>query len=159
MPGDVVLLLGSNKGRRVRRLREGICELSRRFDILRVSRVYAGEPRGRTNQPWFLNAAVAGTTALSPAELLAFAKEVETKAGRRSGPAWGPRELDVDIILMGDLMVREPHLVVPHAALALRRFCLMPVAEIAPSAVVPPGNRTVLELLESCPDSQEVYPV
>lgn len=157
--GEAVLLLGSNKGRRVQRLREGICELSRRFDILRVSRVYAGEPWGRTHQPWFLNAAVAGKTALSPLELLDFAKEIETHAGRKGGPAWGPRELDVDIILMGDIVVREPQLVVPHAALAARRFCLAPIAEIAPFATVPPGNRTIRELLDSCCDYQEVYPI
>ena len=156
---DAVLLLGSNKGRRVRRIREGVCELSRLFDIVRVSRLYAGEPRGRANQPWFLNAAVAGTTALPPLERLAFAKEIEAKAGRGAGPGWGPRELDVDIILMGDLVVREPQLVVPHAAMAERRFCLAPVAEVAPDAPVPPGKLTVLELLERCPDSHEVYPV
>src|SRR5512134_1638891 len=117
MTRDAILLLGSNKGRRVQRLRSGLCELARKFDISRVSRIYAGEPWGRGNQPWFLNAAVAGRTALSPTELLEFAKEIEAKAGRKPGPGWGPRELDVDIILMGNMVVREPHLVVPHAAL------------------------------------------
>lgn len=159
MPPEVVLLLGSNKGRRVKRLREALDGLAARFDAARVSRIYAGEPGGRANQPWFLNVAVAGSTTLSPLDFLAFAKEIEARAGRKAGPVWGPRELDVDIILWGDLLVREPQLVVPHAAIAARRFCLAPVAEIAPRAPVPPGNRTVSELLENCPDRNEVFPL
>jgi 2-amino-4-hydroxy-6-hydroxymethyldihydropteridine diphosphokinase len=159
MDGGYILLLGSNKGRRVLRLREGLCRLSRRFDIIATSRIYAGEPRGREGQPWFLNVAVAGRTALSPEDLLLFVKEVEAKSGRVAGPRWGPRELDIDIVLAGDRVVREPHLSVPHSSLALRRFCLLPVSEIAPAAVVPPGSRTVRDLLDACRDRSEVFPI
>ncbi len=159
MAETVVLLLGSNTGRRVKRLREAVRELSRKFEVARTSRLYASEPAGRANQPWFLNLAVAGTTALTPDAFLAFAKEVEAGAGRKAGPFWGPRTLDVDIILWGDLVIREPHLVVPHPAMAGRRFCLAPAAEIAPEATVPPGSRTLRDLLEACPDKKEVYPI
>jgi 2-amino-4-hydroxy-6-hydroxymethyldihydropteridine diphosphokinase len=157
--GETVLLLGSNKGRRVRAIRDGLCAISEKFDIIRLSRFYAGEPRGRGDQPWFLNVAVAGHTALSPDGLLALAKEVEGRAGRGAGPRWGPRELDVDIILMGGRVVREPHLTIPHASMAERRFCLLPVSEIAPRAIVPPGGETVAELLEACTDTSEVFPI
>lgn len=156
---DIVLLLGSNVGRRVKRLREGIAALSREVRQVRASRLYAGAPGGRRGQPWFLNVALRGRTSLSPDELLAFVKEVEAAAGRKAGPRWGPRELDVDIILIGDREVREPHLTVPHPRMAGRRFCLLPVSEIAPELVVRPGGKTVRDLLLECNDPLEVFAI
>ena len=130
------------------------------MDVDRVSRIHAGEPWGRLGQPWFLNLAVLGKTELAPEELLMFVKEVEAAAGRKAaGGRWGPRELDVDILLMGDRVTREPHLVIPHPGLPFRRFCLTPVAEIAPWATVPPEGKTVRDLLEACPDPLEVFPI
>jgi len=152
----VVLLIGSNAGRRVRALREAVRRLSRHVTVESVSRIFAGPPAGRPCQPWFLNQAVAGTTRLAPWDLLLFAKEVERRAGRAAGPRWGPRPLDVDILLMGDRIVAEPALVVPHPALARRRFCLAPAAEIVPDAPVPPEGRTIRQLLEECDDPLEV---
>ncbi len=96
---------------------------------------------------------------LPPLDLLAFAKEVEADAGRVPRERWGPRELDVDILLIGERIVREPRLVVPHPGLPFRRFCLAPVFEIAPEAVVPPGRKTIRDLLEECRDPLEVYPI
>ncbi len=154
---DVVLLLGSNLGRRVRRLRDGLAAVGRGVRPVRASRIYAGAPGGRGGQPWFLNVALLGRTSLSPDELLLLAKEVEAAAGRRAGPRWGPRELDVDIILMGDRVVREPHLEIPHPRMAGRRFCLLPVSEVAPDFPVPPGGRTVRDLLHACEDPLEVF--
>ncbi len=156
---DVVLLLGSNVGRRVKRLREGIEALSGRVSAVRASRIYAAAPAGRRGQPWFLNVAVRGRTSLSPGELLLFAKEIERAAGRKAGPRWGPRELDIDIVLMGDREVREPHLAIPHPLMAARRFCLAPVSEIAPDFAVPPGGRTVGDLLRACEDPLEVFAI
>jgi 2-amino-4-hydroxy-6-hydroxymethyldihydropteridine diphosphokinase len=152
--------LGSNVGRRVRRLREGLTLLSREVDVDQVSRIYAGEPWGRRGQPWFLNLAVRGRSGLPPEDLLRFVKEVEVAAGRKTaGGRWGPRELDIDILLMGDKVVSEPHLVIPHPGLPFRRFCLLPASEIAPGAVVPPEGRTVRDLLEACRDPLEVFPI
>ncbi|MBI5343390.1 MAG: 2-amino-4-hydroxy-6-hydroxymethyldihydropteridine diphosphokinase [Deltaproteobacteria bacterium] len=94
--GEVLLLLGSNVGQREKRLREGLALLSRKVEVVRVSRVYASEPWGKTDQRWFLNVAVRGICPLSPDGLLAFAKEVEAAAGRKERERWGPRELDVD---------------------------------------------------------------
>ena len=159
MEEEVILLLGSNLGRRVRRLRGGVDRLSREIDVRKVSRIHAGEPAGRPHQPWYLNLAVAGTTRLSPEDLLIFCKEVERAEGRRSGPRWGPRELDVDILLMGTRVVRKPDLSIPHPMLGRRRFCLMPVAEIAPEATVPPAGETVFELLSRCREECEVMPL
>lgn len=159
MPEEVILLLGSNTGRRVKQLRDAIRVLAGEVEIGMVSRVYAGEPSGRTHQPWYLNVAVRGKTEMGPGALLHYVKGVEAKAGRQAGARWGPRELDIDIILMGNRVVREPHLAIPHPMMSVRRFCLSPVAEIAPDVSVPPGKKTVRDLLGECRDPLEVIPV
>ena len=130
--------------------------LSRETELLAVSRMYASEPFGRSHQPWFLNLAVRAATSRSPWELLELAKGLEREAGRRGGARWGPRTLDVDILLLGDAVIDLPGLVIPHASFALRRFCLLPAAEVAPGAVVPTVGRTVTQLLDSCEDPLEV---
>jgi 2-amino-4-hydroxy-6-hydroxymethyldihydropteridine diphosphokinase len=153
---EAVLLLGSNRGRRVRRIRDAVERLSRETGLLAVSRIYASEPFGRSHQPWFLNLAVRTSTEHSPWGLLALAKRLETEAGRRDGARWGPRTLDVDILLLGDAVVDLPGLVIPHPRMAQRRFCLLPAAEVAPGAVVPTCGRTVTQLLDACRDPLEV---
>ncbi len=159
MAEEVILLLGSNIGRRVRRLRDGIAALCGGVRIGKVSRIYAGEPGGRAFQPWYMNVAVRGETDVPPEELLYFLKRIEGEAGRKAGPRWGPRELDIDIILMGSRVVCEPHLSIPHPRMSIRRFCLAPVAEIAPEVSVPPGGKTVRDLLVECRDPLEVSPI
>ena len=159
MPEEVVLLLGSNAGRRVRHLRDGIAALSGGVKIGTVSRIYAGEPSGRADQPWYLNIAVRGRTDFSPEALLRFVKDIEAEAGRKAGARWGPRALDIDIVLMGIRVVNEPHLAIPHPRMALRRFCLAPVAEVAQELSMPPGGKTVADLLRECMDPLEVSPI
>jgi 2-amino-4-hydroxy-6-hydroxymethyldihydropteridine diphosphokinase len=156
LPIEAVLLLGSNQGRRVRRIRDAVERLSRETELLAVSRMYASEPFGRSHQPWFLNLAVRAATGRSPWALLDLAKWLEIEAGRRDGARWGPRALDVDILLLGDAVIDSAGLVVPHASMAQRRFCLLPAAEVAPGAVVPTYGRTVTQLLCSCEDPLEV---
>jgi 2-amino-4-hydroxy-6-hydroxymethyldihydropteridine diphosphokinase len=155
-PPSAVLLLGSNVGRRVRTLRDAVDRLSRETAVLAVSRLYSSAPQGRPHQPWFLNQAVRIAARRSPEELLLLAKRMEQEAGRRRGGRWGPRPLDVDIILYGEIVVTRPHLAIPHPAISERRFCLLPVADVAPDAVVPPGGRTVSQLLAACKDPLEV---
>ena len=153
---EAVLLLGSNQGRRVRRIRDAVDRLSRETELLAVSRMYAGEPFGRSHQPWYLTLAVRAAVSQTPWELLALAKRLELEAGRRGGARWGPRTLDVDILLLGDAVIDVPGLVIPHASMAQRRFCLLPAAEVAPGAVVPTYGRTVSQLLDACEDPLEV---
>lgn len=159
MAEDLFLLLGSNRGRRVRSLREGVERLSAALRVRSVSRMYASAPFGRIHQPWFLNLALRAETGLSPEELLRLVKRVEREGGRTAGARHGPRELDVDILLMGDRVVRGPSLEIPHPGIPGRRFCLVPLCEIAPGARVPPEGRTVRELLADCRDSGEVMPI
>ena len=143
-------------GRRVRQLRRAVERLASETQVLAVSRMYASEPSGRAHQPWFLNQAVRIATDRPPAELLLLAKRLEREAGRRGGARWGPRPLDVDIILFGDVVLSGPDLAIPHPATGERRFCLVPIAELAPDHIVPPGGNTVSQLLASCTDTLEV---
>ena len=157
---QVILLLGSNLGDKQQHLRNGIASLAARVSISDVSRIYNSAPFGGPAQPWFLNIAVRGATRLEPIELLRFVKAIEKAEGRNDDEVrWGPRPLDIDIILMGGLVFRSPELTIPHQSMAERRFCLVPVSEIAPDLAVPPDGPTVRELLERCQDPLEVFPI
>jgi len=112
-----------------------------------VSALYETAPWGIADQPPFLNAAVAAETDLSPSELLVFVKGLEREMGRQPGGRWGPRLIDVDILLYGDLVLQTPDVVVPHPHLAERPFVLVPLAEIAPDVVHPVYRQTIQALL------------
>jgi 2-amino-4-hydroxy-6-hydroxymethyldihydropteridine diphosphokinase len=125
--------LGSNLGNRERNLAEARRLLGERgARLLRTSSVRETEPVGVTDQPRFLNQVVEVEWAGSPRELLDTAKSVEVTVGRRPTYRWGPREIDVDILLFGDRTVREPDLVIPQPELGRRPFVLEPLAELRP---------------------------
>lgn len=111
-----------------------------------VSSVWRTPPWGKTDQPDFLNMVVAGVTELSPRDLLALVLAVERGEGRERIERWGPRTLDIDIILFGDRRVDEPDLHVPHPRVAERAFVLLPLAEIRPAEAI--GGRKAFELAE-----------
>jgi 2-amino-4-hydroxy-6-hydroxymethyldihydropteridine diphosphokinase len=101
------------------------------------------EPWGLVDQPPFLNAVAEVETALSARQLLDHLLDVERRLGReRVGPRWGPRTIDLDLLLYGDEQIDEPGLVVPHPHLLERRFALEPLAELVPTRILP-GNGTV----------------
>jgi 2-amino-4-hydroxy-6-hydroxymethyldihydropteridine diphosphokinase len=124
----------------------------------RASSLYRTEPLGPPDQPWYVNAVAEIRTALEPLELLGALRELERAAGRdRSrGRRWGPRELDLDLLLVGDRVLDTPELVLPHPGLALRRFVLEPLAELAPSARDPRSGTTAAELLVALDDPLRV---
>lgn len=145
--------VGSNLGDRWGRLALAARELrgSRRLRLVAASRVYDAAPIGPP-QPRYLNAVLDLDTELPALELLDLLQQVETAGGRvRSPERWGPRTLDLDLLLFGDEVVRVPRLVVPHPGLAVRRFVLAPLAELCPDRVVPGTGRSVAQLLALVP--------
>ena len=128
--------LGSNLGDRRAHLRTAVAGLP---DVVAVSPVYETDPvGGPAGQPPYLNLVVELATERSPRELLEVARRLEEAAGRVRVEHHGPRTLDVDVLLVGDLVVSEPDLVVPHPRMYERRFVLAPLAELAPE-LVPEG--------------------
>jgi len=114
--------------------------------LVRRSSLYCNPPEGGLDQPDFVNAVAEIETHLEPGELLARLLEIERRHGRVRGAPDAARTLDLDIVLYGDRVVREPDLAIPHPRMLARAFVLMPLAEIAPDAAVP-GHGRVAELL------------
>ena len=151
-PVIAYLGLGSNVGERLAALTEALSLLDATpgLRMLACSSVYETEPWGVTEQPAFLNLAAGFETTLSPTDLLAAAKSVESRVGRTETYRWGPRVIDVDILLYGDAVVNsaEPDLQIPHARLRERAFALVPLAEIAPDLSVPSDGVSIRRLLD-----------
>jgi 2-amino-4-hydroxy-6-hydroxymethyldihydropteridine diphosphokinase len=124
--------LGSNLGDREARLREAVASMP---DVVGVSPVYETEPVGGPEQGRYLNAVVELATERSPRELLGMCQALERSADRVRAERWGPRTLDADVLLVGDLVVDEPDLQVPHPRMWDRRFVLAPLRDLAPDLV------------------------
>ena len=130
------LALGSNLGDRRAHLRAAVAGLP---DVVAVSPVYETEPvGGPADQGAYLNVVVELDTELSPRQLLVLGQRLEKAAGRVRSERWGPRTLDVDVLLVGDQRVGEPDLQVPHPRMWERAFVLVPLADLAPDLVPDP---------------------
>jgi 2-amino-4-hydroxy-6-hydroxymethyldihydropteridine diphosphokinase len=116
-----------------------------------VSPLYRSAPASPIEQPAFLNCVALLRSGLSPAELLALAKALERAAGRVPGERWGPRPLDLDLLLVGDRSERADELELPHPRLRERAFVLAPLADLAPGLPVPPDGATAADLLGRLP--------
>lgn len=146
---QILLALGSNLGDRVANLRAAVEAVGALpgTRVVSVSHAYETAPWGVADQPAFLNAAVAVETSMQPLELLRALKNIERQLGRAPGGVkWGPRVIDIDIVLWGDVKLNTPELVLPHPEFRRRAFVLAPLAEIAGEAVDPVTGLTVAEL-------------
>lgn len=152
----IYLSLGSNLGDRAAHLRLALRELEDRIDIRRVSSLYTTDPVGVTDQPEFFNVAVEADTELEPVELLATVKQIERDVGRRPTFRWGPRVLDIDILLYDDRMLETEELTIPHREMMNRAFVLIPLAEIAPNVIHPVAQRTTADLAAAVEGSHTV---
>lgn len=145
---DTYIGLGSNVGDRVGTLRRAVDLLADLGAVRAVSPLYETRPVGYVDQPWFLNAAVRLDTALPPNALLAALKQIERALGRRPTFRYGPREVDLDLLLYDELVRDDAPPLLPHPSLHERAFVLQPLADLAPALPVPGLDATVSILLE-----------
>ncbi len=142
----VYLGLGGNMGDRAAALAEAVDRLrAAGLELVAASRIYETEPQGRRDQAWFLNQVVAVETQRDPAAVLGILVDIEQAMGRRRLVHWGPRIIDLDLLLYGDRRMHSGGLDVPHPRLHERAFALVPLAEIAPETEIP-GQGTAAEL-------------
>lgn len=144
----VYLALGTNLGDRMENLRHAVAALPPVIHVTVLSSVYETPPWGYTDQPAFLNMALAGETESDPPGLIAFLKKLETELGREKTFRNGPRLIDMDILFYDDLVFEQANLVIPHPRLHERAFVLVPLNDIAPELVHPKLKRTVHDLLQ-----------
>jgi len=147
--------IGTNLGDRLAHIAHAVTRLDAMPEtrLRRVAAAFETRPVGPVEQGLYLNTAAAIETGLAPSALLKCLQAIERERGRdRSGEArWGPRTLDLDILVYGDQIVHEPGLVIPHKRMHERAFVLRPLAQTAPELVVPGTGHTVSQLLDALP--------
>jgi 2-amino-4-hydroxy-6-hydroxymethyldihydropteridine diphosphokinase len=141
------LSLGSNIGDRAANIAEALRRLREAGAVTAVSSLYETSPVEVTDQPWFFNAAAKLETELEPEALMTLLLNLERAMGRQRDQPKGPRNIDLDILLYDECVVHSDSVDVPHPAMQLRRFVLVPLAEIAPHALHPVLLREVREIL------------
>lgn len=156
-PIEAAIGLGSNLGDRAGTLAEALRLLSAhpRLKLVRQSRLFETEPVGNTRQGRFLNQAAVFSTDLPPEELLSELLAAENRLGRERSERWGPRTIDLDLLLYGQAELKLPRLAVPHPRMAERAFVLVPLAEVVSDDAVP-GLRSLAERIAAMPDRNEV---
>lgn len=155
---SVYLGLGSNIGERHAYLNAAAAAIKHiaGVKVIGASSVYESDPVGKTDQPKFLNAVLELETSLLPPALLSELKAVEQAVGRTMTERWGPREIDIDILLYDGLVHEEAALRVPHSEMEKRKFVLIPLREIAPDVVHPISGLTATEMARACRDTTKV---
>jgi 2-amino-4-hydroxy-6-hydroxymethyldihydropteridine diphosphokinase len=156
MTATAYIGLGSNVGDKMATCRRALELLGKAGRVARVSSFYCTEPVGFPDQESFLNAVAEIETTLSPLALLAACHVIEDELGRRRLLRWGPRTIDLDILLYGGLVVDDLELAIPHPLLPARRFVLVPLCEIAPEAIHPVLQKTIARLLDEVRDTHRV---
>jgi 2-amino-4-hydroxy-6-hydroxymethyldihydropteridine diphosphokinase len=156
VPTIAYIGLGSNLGDKKANCRKAIALLAKSGRVVRASSLYCTEPMGYVEQDDFVNAVVELETGLSPEALLQQCRSIEEELRRVRTVHWGPRTIDVDILLYGTTTIETPELTIPHPLLHSRRFVLAPLCEIAPQAFHPKLQKTASDLLAELHDHQRV---
>jgi 2-amino-4-hydroxy-6-hydroxymethyldihydropteridine diphosphokinase len=156
----VYIGIGSNIGERLSNCRKAIEFLKgiEGFEFMKASSFYLTEPVGLKEQRWFVNGVVMGKTTIPPLTLLSIVKGYEARCGRRDGERWGPRIIDIDILLFGERIIEEEELKIPHPELHKRAFVLIPLCEISPDAYHPVIGKRAIEILKESEDRSIVIP-
>ncbi len=152
----VYIGLGSNIDGPAAQIRSGFSALAniKRVHLVAQSSLYKSAPLGPANQPHYINAVAALDTEQSPYELLAELQDIELRHGRVRGLRWGPRTLDLDIVLYGQTASDDPRLTLPHPGLAQRNFVLYPLKELVSDDFHLPGLGFINDVLARCPDGE-----
>jgi 2-amino-4-hydroxy-6-hydroxymethyldihydropteridine diphosphokinase len=151
------LLIGGNIGDRL-----GFMDAAKKkmkqngIDIIRQSSIYETAAWGITDQPSFLNQVLEINTSLSPEELLNLLLSIEHELGRIRAEKNGARTIDIDILYFGTKIIAKPGLSIPHDRISIRRFVLVPLAELIPAFIDPKTGKSIVEMLNDCPDTLEV---
>jgi 2-amino-4-hydroxy-6-hydroxymethyldihydropteridine diphosphokinase len=157
MRSGIFLLLGSNQGQAEENLLKARQLLTERVgNIIRASSVYFTAAWGNTDQPDFFNQVLEISTKFPPEMLLEHVLEIEKDLGRVRKEKWGPRIIDIDILLYHDRIINTPSLSIPHPGIADRRFTLVPLDEIASELIHPVLHKSTRKLLEECKDQSAV---
>ena len=152
------LLTGGNLGNPRSMLIHAKAAIAQRCgEVVQASALYRTAAWGKEDQPDFLNQVLLLHTLLDAQTLLAKLQEIEQETGRERKEKYGPRLLDIDILLFNDCIINTPLLKVPHPQMAFRRFVLVPLAELAPHLVHPIQKITIAEMLAQCPDPLYVH--
>jgi 2-amino-4-hydroxy-6-hydroxymethyldihydropteridine diphosphokinase len=156
---EVFLSLGSNLGDRAANLWEAVRRIAALPDcaVVAQSQLYESEPVGPVTQGWFLNAVISIETEAEPLVLLTATKEIERSMGRRPGIPWGPRVIDIDLLLYEDVGIESEELTLPHREIWNRRFVLLPLLEVMPDCELRRRCEVTLEGLEEAQQEVRLY--
>jgi 2-amino-4-hydroxy-6-hydroxymethyldihydropteridine diphosphokinase len=161
MFNEVILLLGSNLDEKSNVIKKAISLIKERYEINKISSEYISEPWGFKSKNNFINVAVKLLCKDSAFELLKFVLKIERDLGRTRNTSknYSDRIIDIDIMLFGNELIETSNLVIPHGKLVERRFCLLPMVEIASNTLIPDTKLTLAQALSKCKDKGEVIPI
>ncbi len=153
----VYLIIGGNLGDRIKNLQEAILRIEAGVGLIsQKSAIFETAAWGFTEQPDFLNQVIEVPTPMSAPEVLQAVLGIELEMGRIRITKLGPRNIDIDLLFYNDEVISSPNLQIPHPDLHNRRFVLVPLAELAPHLIHPVLNKSIIELLNECPDLLDV---
>jgi 2-amino-4-hydroxy-6-hydroxymethyldihydropteridine diphosphokinase len=154
-----LLSLGSNLGDKTLRIQKAVNLISQILDVKLIisSSYYKTEPVGFTEQDWFVNSCILIETKLSASDLLSKLKYIEKKLGRKPRAKWHEREIDIDIILFGEEIIKSDTVQIPHPEMHKRSFVLVPACEIAPNMIHPIFKISIFEISKKLNDPKAIH--